>query len=97
MAGKKVDVGVIVGMALGVFILFTILNAIYGTVNTSIQSMNHSMTCTDEPYHNCTGGVGAYATAGTLVVTGWTIFGYLFGLGILVLAGAWLVKKAQTM
>lgn len=85
MASKKVDVGMIVGMALGVFILFTILNAIYGTVNTSVSSLNDTMT---------TAGNSA---GGNLVVTGWTIFQYLFGLGVLILAGAWLVKKAQAI
>jgi len=85
MAKSKVEVGAIVGMALGVFILFTILNAIYGTVNTAVSELNVTMT------------TGGNLGGGNLVVTGWTIFQYLFGLGVLILAGAWLVKKAQSI
>lgn len=82
---SKLAVGEIVGLALGVFVLFTILNAIYGVVNTSIVNLNVTMTAAGS------------AAAGNLVVTGWTIFQYIFGLGVLILAGAFLVKKASSL
>lgn len=82
---SKIGISEIVGLMIGFFVLFLVVEALYGTVNTSVNDLNTTM-------YNA-----GYTTAGTLVVRGWQVFQYVIGLGALILAGAVIVKKAKSL
>ena len=82
MSGK-LDIGGVVALFIGAFILFTLVNALYGTVNDAVVTLNDTMyTAGNE-------------TAGSMVVYGWTILQYVVGLGALIIGAKWLTSKAK--
>lgn len=96
----KVEVGTIVSLMIGFFVLFLIVEALYGTVNDTVNTLNTTMTCTGGVNVSaCESNtppftVGAYRTAGNLVVYGWRLLQYVIGLGALVLGAMVIMKKA---
>ena len=80
---KKLDIGGVVSLFIAVFVLFTIVEALYGTVNSSVNTMNDTMT------------TAGYTTAGNIVVYGWRIIQYVLGLGALIVGAKWLTSKAK--
>lgn len=82
---SKLDIGGIVSLFIGAFILFTLVEALYGTVNTSVDKLNETMT------------TAGYDTSGNMVVYGWKIMQYVVGLGALILGATWLTKKAKSL
>ena len=84
MAKKlDLDIGQIVGLFIGVFILFTIAEALYSTVNTAVSTLNVTMT------------TSGYGTSGNIVIYAWRIMQYVVGLGALVIGAKWLTGKAK--
>ena len=81
----KIGISEIVGLMIGFFVLFLVVEALYGTVNDAVNDLNTTMH------------TEGYETAGTLVVRGWQVFQYVIGLGALILAGAVIVKKAKSL
>lgn len=81
--GSKLDIGGIVSLFLGVFVLFTLVDALYGTVNTAVVNLNTTMTD------------GGYATSGTMVIYGWKILQYVVGLGALIVGAKVLIDKSK--
>jgi hypothetical protein len=79
----KLDIGGVVALFIGVFILFTLVEALYGTVNTAVDTLNATMTD------------AGYSTAGNMVVYGWKIMQYVVGLGALIIGAKWLTSKAK--
>lgn len=83
MSSKGLDIGGIVGLFLGVFVLFTLVDALYGTVNTAVTNLNKTMAD------------GGYGTSGTMVIYGWKILQYVVGLGALIVGAKVLIDKAK--
>ncbi len=78
----SVDTKGIVKMFIGIFVLFVIVNAIYGTVNQSVTDLNDTMTAAGNP------------TEGNLVVRGWQILQLVLGVGAILLGAKELQKRA---
>jgi len=81
----KVGISEIVGLMIGFFVLFLIVEALYSTVNDAVTDLNTTM-------YNA-----GNTTAGVLVVRGWEVFQYVIGLGALILGGTVIVKKAKSL
>lgn len=85
MPKTNLDIGSIVALFIGVFILFTLVDALYSTVNDAVTALNETMT------------TGGYATAGNMVIYGWKILQYVVGLGALIIGAKVLVDKAKSL
>jgi len=101
---KGVDISGILSLMIGFFVLFLIVNALHGTINTAVNNLNTTMVCNGEGAVNssaCESGTPPYtegdSTAGTLVVYGWKLLQYVIGLGALVLAVVVIKKKASEL
>jgi hypothetical protein len=81
--GTGLDVGGILKLFISVFVLFTLVDALYSTVNTSVVNLNATMT------------TAGHATAGNMVIYGWKILQYVVGLGALIVGAKVLVDKAK--
>ena len=79
----KVDIKGVLALFLGVFVLFTIVNAVYGLINTAVEALNVTMT------------TAGHASEGALVITGWGILQLIIGVGAVILGGSWLMKQAD--
>jgi len=83
MAKKGLDIGGILTLFIGVFVLFTLVNALYSTINDAVVNLNVTMT------------EAGNETSGNMVIQGWTILQYVIGLGALIVGAKVLVDKAK--
>jgi hypothetical protein len=81
--GKGLDVGGILTLFISVFVLFTLVDALYSTINDSVVNLNATMT------------TAGHGTAGNMVIYGWKILQYVVGLGALIVGAKVLVDKAK--
>ena len=79
----KLDIGGVISLFIAVFVLFTIADALYSTVNDSVNQLNTTMFN------------AGYTTSGAIVVYGWRIVQYVLGLGALIVGAKWLTDKAK--
>jgi hypothetical protein len=85
MAKAGLDIGGILSLFIGIFVLFTLVDALYSTVNTAVSNLNITMT------------TGGYGTSGNMVIYGWKILQYVVGLGALIVGAKVLVDKAKEL
>lgn len=79
----SLDIGGVVALFISAFILFTLVEALYGVVDTAVTNLNATMT------------EAGNGTAGSMVIYGWEILQYAVGLVALIVGAKWLSNKAK--
>lgn len=81
----KVDIKTTVMLFIGVFVLFTVVNAIFSTTNTAVTTLNETMN------------TAGYTTEGNLVVTGFQVLILVLGLGAVILGAKTIMEHANKL
>lgn len=79
----KVDVSGYIMIFIGVFLLMTVVNALFSTTNTAVTTLNSTFT------------TAGYTNEGNLLITGFQLVLLTVGLGMLIVGVAKVIKDAK--